>query len=140
MIEAARRRPAGARILGALAGFALAGWFGTMVYNFRVVGSAHAIGVVVGTVLMALWAVICVQRVMTAAPPAWMRRLLEDGELVVGFVVLNLILMNVFSPFLMLLSQIWLGGSLFPLMLGMAARLSGRVLFVTFVVATSALL
>ena len=140
MIEAARRRPAGARILGALAGFAVAGWFGTMVYNFRVVGSAHAIGVVVGTVLMALWAVICVQRVMTATPPAWMRRLLEDGELVVGFVVLNLILMNVFSPFLMLLSQIWLGASLFPLMLGMAARLSGRVLFVTFVVATIALL
>src|SRR5437879_1051486 len=96
--------------------------------------------VVLGTVLMALWAVICVQRVMTATPPAWMRRLLEDGELVVGFVVLNLILMNVFSPFLMLLSQIWLGASLFPLVLGMAARLSGRVLFVTFVVATIALL
>src|SRR5436309_848263 len=96
----------------ALAGLALAFWFETMVYNFRVVGSAHPIGLVIGTGLMALWGAIFVQCVLTSSPPPWLRRLLEDGEVLVGAIVVNLILMNIFSPFLMLLSQIWLAGSL----------------------------
>ena len=144
MIATTRPRPFGMRILGALAGLALAFWFETMVYNFRVVGSAHPIGLVIGTGLMALWGAIFVQCVLTSSPPPWLRRLLEDGEVLVGAIVVNLILMNIFSPFLMLLSQIWLAGSLvgslLPLMLALAGRLSGQVLFVIFVVATIALL
>jgi hypothetical protein len=133
------RRPSGARILGGLAALALAGWFGTMVYNFRVVGSAHALGVVTGTVLMALWAAIFLQRVLTASPPAWLRRLLADGEFVVGFVVFDLIVLNIFSPFFMPLSLVWPGGSILLLVLSFAGRLSGPVLFATFVVVTTAL-
>jgi hypothetical protein len=139
-VPAARPSARKARIIGAVLAFLLTFWFGVMVFNFRVVGTLHALGVIGGTVLMAVWAAICVQRVMTSSPPAWLRRLLQDGELIVGFLVLNLILLNVFSPFLMLLSQLWLPGSVLPLLVGVAGRLSGRVLFVTFVVATGALL
>jgi hypothetical protein len=133
------RHPAGARILGALVAFALAAWFNTMVYNFRVVGTAHAIGVVTGTVLTALWAVIFVHRVLTASPPVWLRRLLRDGEFVVGFVVFDLIVLNVLSPFFMPLAQVWPGGSIPLLALSVAGRLSGPALFAIFVVVSTAL-
>jgi hypothetical protein len=133
------RDPAGARILGGLVALALAGWFGTMVYNFRVVGTAHAIGVVTGTVLTTLWAAILVHRVLTASPPAWLRRRLRDGEFVVGFVVFDLIILNILSPFFMPLAQVWPGGSIPLLALSVAGRLSGPALFAIFVVVTTAL-
>jgi hypothetical protein len=146
MTESAGRRPFNlqrwpsvARIGGALVAFVLAEWFATMVYNFRVVGSAHAIGLVIGTFLTALWGLITVQRVLTASPPAWLRELLEDGEFVVGFVVLDLIVLNIFAPFFMPLALIWPSGSILLLALSFVGRISAAVLFGVFVVVTTAL-
>ena len=128
-----------ARIGGAVVALVLAQWFGTMVYNFRVVGRAHAIGLVIGTLLITLWALIFVQRVLTASPPAWLRELLENGEFVVGFVVLDLIVLNIFAPFFMPLTLVWPGGSILLLTLSFVGRLSASVLFGIFVSVTTAL-
>jgi hypothetical protein len=134
-----QRWPSVARIGGALVAYVLVEWFGTMVYNFRVVGIAHTIGLVIGTALMTLWALIIGQRILTASPPAWLRELLEDGEFVVGFVVLDLIVLNIFGPFFMPLAVVWPGGSILLLALSFVGRLSAHVLFAVFVVVTTAL-
>jgi hypothetical protein len=134
-----QRWPSVARIGGALVAYVLVEWFGTMVYNFRVVGIAHTIGLVSGTALMTLWALIIGQRILTSSPPAWLRELLEDGEFVVGFVVLDLIVLNIFGPFFMPLAVVWPGGSILLLALSFVGRISAHVLFGVFVVVTTAL-
>lgn len=133
------RWPSVAHIGGALVGWVLAEWFGTMVYNFRVVGRAHAIGLAIGTLLIALWTLITVQRVLTASPPAWLRELLDDGEFVVGFVVLDLIVLNVFAPFFMPLALVWPSASILLLVLSFVGRISAAVLFGIFAAVTTAL-
>src|SRR5262249_8220428 len=133
------RWPSVAHIGGALVGWVLAEWFGTMVYNFRVVGRAHAIGLAIGTLLIALWTLITVQRVLTASPPAWLRELLDDGEFVVGFVVLDLIVLNVFAPFFMPLALVWPSASILLLVLSFVGRVSAGVLFGIFAAVTTAL-
>jgi hypothetical protein len=106
--------------------------FTDSVGHFRRPGQYVSLGLLVGFGLLALSLLIFLQRLLTMTPPENLRPALEAAERFAALVALNLIMLNVLAPVAGVLS--FLPSN--PLIAGTLAaisRLSGRLLFMLFV-------
>ncbi len=133
MVDRAARRLLRLRVLSLFLLCILTYWFALMAGTYRSSNRLFALTILVGVIVLALDALLLARRVASATPSEVSSHLLEIAGRYAPLVVLNLIMLNVFTPVLGFAASLMVNMPVLKTWLTLLGWLSGQALFALFV-------